>query len=257
MLWQSFTIVCNEAEWIEANVRSLYSFFDRIVVVDGAARGDGLGHGDGNALTGGQMGSTDGTQDILRRLERELPKLKVVYPMRPWAGKTDMCNAALVQMQPGWVFQRDIDEFWFPEDLERLKAAVDDSDYTDGEFYALHFWGDRRHHMKLSREVWGNALPWRRLFRWQDNEHWLSHEPPRMSRGQENVLSMEETRALGVRMYHYSYSDIGQLRKKEKFYGCELVSTIEQWRLNPESVPKNNDLTEYLGPHPVDLPVVE
>jgi hypothetical protein len=56
---------------------------------------------------------------------------------------------------------------------------------------------------------------------------------------------------------HYSYSDIGQLRKKERFYGVDLVPVIEQWRRNPQSVPKNADLTEYLGPHPVGLPLVE
>ena len=80
-----------------------------------------------------------------------------------------------------------------------------------------------------------------------------------MNREFENVLTMEETRAMGILMFHYGYAFLEQLRTREKFYGIEgqLVPTIEQWRLNPESVPKNADLTEYLGPHPVDLPVVE
>jgi hypothetical protein len=256
--WTSFTIVCNEAEWIEAQVRSCAEFYDRVVVVDGAAKGDGYGKGNGSKLTGGQMGSTDGTQDILRRLEKEIPKLKVVYATRPWQGKTFMCNAALFHVPHGWLMQRDVDEFWHLDDLKRLRDVVEDSDYTDAEFYAYHYWGDRRHHMRLSKEIWGNQLPWRRLFRYS-GERWESHEPPKLVREDENVLSMDETRALGLIMHHYSYCDLGQLRKKEIFYSIEgqLVPTIEQWRRDPESVPKNADLVEFTGVHPVNLPVVE
>jgi glycosyl transferase family 2 len=258
MLWQQLTIVCNEAPWVEANVRSLASFFDRIVVVDGAAPGDGYGKGDGKKLTGGHGASTDGTVSILRELETQLPNLKVVYTSHPWRGKTEMVQAAMRHMEPGWVFQRDVDEFWFEEDLQRLKSVVDDSDYTDAEFYAYHFWGDRAHHMRLSKDVWGNQIPWRRLFRWK-GERWESHEPPRMVREDEYLLSMDETRALDVLMYHYSYCDLGQLRKKEIFYDIpgQLVPTIEQWRRDPQSVPKNADLVEFTGQHPINLPLVE
>ncbi|HEU4344082.1 MAG TPA: hypothetical protein VFU31_21210 [Candidatus Binatia bacterium] len=260
MKWQSLTIVCNEAPWIEVQVRSLLDQFDRVVVVDGAAAGDTGGAGDGHNLTGGLHHSTDGTVEILQRLEREVPKLKVVYaPAGGWLNKTAMCNAGLFHMEPGWIVQRDVDEFFAPTAFQLLKWLVDDSDYTDVEFFAYHFWGDRRHYMRLSREIWGNVIPWRRVFRWQ-GEPWASHEPPRFKRKTaEKLLTMEETRALGIILWHYSYCDLGQLRKKEIFYGIQgqLVPTVEQWRKDPKSIPKNADLEEFNGLHPVKLPVVD
>lgn len=254
---QSITICCQERLLIEKQIRSLVDFFDRIIIVEGASRGDGLGHGDGRNITGGNISSTDGTVDILKRLQDEIPKLRVVFPpARGWGGKTEQINAGLQHAEPGWLYQRDADEFFFLEDLERLHAVIDDSDYTDVSFFARHFWGSARFHMKISRQTWGNELEWRRVWRW-NGEPFLSHEPPRLKRDYENLLTMEETRALGIYLFHYAYAFLEQIKVKQQFYSCDLLTTIEQWRLNPSSVPKNNDLTEYLGPHPVDLPVVE
>jgi len=66
----AFTIVCQGALTIAACVRHHAPLFDNYVVTEGASLEIPAGRGNGLRMTGGIPSSTDGTVEILRRLER-------------------------------------------------------------------------------------------------------------------------------------------------------------------------------------------
>lgn len=253
----AFTLVCQGALTISACVRHHAPLFDRYVVVEGAALEIPAGRGNGLRMTGGSPSSTDGTVDILRRLERQIPNLTVIYANgEPWPGKTAMCQAALEFCEPGWLWQIDADEFWWPEQVQFLQDLLEASDYTDVEVWMRHFWGTTEYHTELKNDApWGNSLPWRRVFRWK-GEPWASHEPPRLRRT-ELVLMRDETRSLGIVPMHLGYVHPSQFTARELFYGMKpgrLLDERQEWlkTSNPLSSPAGR-LVEYKGDFPLDV----
>lgn len=257
----SITIVCNAALWIERNLRHHAPYFDRQVVVEGASQDGDLGNG--LLLTGGKPNSTDGTLEILERMADELPNLCVVSAYRRhWNGKTEMMNAGLEHCEPGLVMQIDADEFWFGHDIGKIEILLRDTDRTDVEFYARHFVPTVDYHTLLSKEVWGNQLPWRRAWKWDGVAHWASHEPPRFVHT-ESVEDMDLTYLQGITMYHYGYATEADMRRREQYYAHrlkrgELVDVRRKWLAEKESKRdlKNSpwgELVRFEQDHPVDV----
>jgi len=254
-----FTIVLNGQPLIEPILRHACSMFDYGVCVEGASLPIPPGRGDGRLVTGGGASSTDGTVAVLKHLEKELSNLTVVYSAgEPWRGKAAMCDAAMDFCEPGWIWQVDSDEAFFPDQVELMRALLDSSmsHVTDVEYYAHHFWPSVDYHTALNPGQFGNALPWRRTFRWQ-GESWASHEPPRLQRSHEVVLSREDTRILGVLMFHFGYCVESQFIAREKFYGMppgRLVNERNEWLKTRDL---NNSpagaLVEFKGERPIDV----
>jgi glycosyltransferase involved in cell wall biosynthesis len=253
MNFTQLTIVLNGAFWIEENIRSLYDQTDRIVVVEGASLEVPRGRGSGLRLTGGSHRSTDGTVEILQQLEKELPKLRVIYATRPWRGKTEMCNVALGLCLPGWIVQRDVDEFFFPEEFEIIKATAKalPPDVGSIDFWAFHFWPDIDHHCILKDGEWGNNPPWKRFFRFNpQTDRWSSHEPPILG-NYPKTLDRNTTSELGVVLMHFGYVTRHQFEDRERFYalpiGCLLVE-LDRFEKTGEA-PRS--LVRYKGTHPL------
>lgn len=255
MKFTAFTIACQAALTLEQCIRSHAPLVDHYIAIEGVALNVPTTNGNGLKMTGGATNSTDGTVEILKRLEREIPNLAVVYAKEPWQGKTAMCNEVLKHAQHGWLWQIDADEFWKPIHVGLLKIILEESSYTDAEVWMYHHWPTLGIHTRLEPGVWGNTPPWRRWFKW-DGEPWVSHEPPRLNRP-EIVLDRDETRALGIIPHHFGYVAEQQFRLREKFYGLAQNSLVNERNLWLKKRDLNNSphgrLETFVGDYPLDV----
>src|SRR5258705_278577 len=67
-------------------------------------------------------GSTDGTLDILRRLENEDSRLKLVVESD--RGQSDALNLALARAKPSWVVWLNSDDVVLPGGLDAVRDAI-------------------------------------------------------------------------------------------------------------------------------------
>lgn len=258
MIHSAVIITCNSAEFIESNLRHHAPHFDRVIVCDGPSLprhpetvGNGL------RLTGGKPYSTDGTPGIVKKVMKDHQNVRLLARGDPWPGKVAKFNFALQHIQPGYIWQIDVDEFWHGHDIERLKAHLDKhSQYTAVEFWAWNFWGTVRHYTKMKIGGWGNKPPWRRIFRYDRGCKWTSHEPPRMTnKSPEKILTRTDTFLMGIYMYHYGYCKLSQLEAREKFYGLsrgQLTGPMIEWRKTKPKSSTAGELCVFGGRHPIN-----
>lgn len=253
-----FSIVFNGHRFTELSVRESLRQAERVVVVEGATNRESKHLGRGCQIAG-VPDSTDGTIDVLRKLEREFGKsrLRVVYAGGTyWPNKTEMVARALGHCHQGILMQKDIDEFWPDECVKVLRHIIPAGPYSDAEFHCKHFWSGPDYYCAIG-VGWSGGDPWRRAWLWS-GERVLSHEPPRFRMKWENLLPKEETRALGLGFFHYSYADMHNVSQKEKFYGLhkgQLVEPMRHWRKMgcPQGKAPCGHLVKYDGPHPIDI----
>jgi len=249
----AITIVCNGALTIGKCLEHHAPLFDRWIVVDGPSLPSRETSGDGRRLTGGLPYSTDRTVEIVREFSKRHPNVVLLTHPTPWPSKVAKFNSALRMLSPGVVWEIDSDEFWFPQDIERVSQRMLNEGYSDAEFFARHFWGDTNHHTPLKIGVWGNEPAWRRAFLFNSNNYFVSHEPPRMNR-KETLLTRDDTLAMGVVLYHYGYVDRKQYEARERYYGLQpgqLTGEYDQWKKDGTGCP--HQLTEFKGTHPTQL----
>lgn len=251
-------ITCNSADCIETNLRNHAAHFDRVVVCDGPSLpGKRETVGNGLRLTGGKNHSTDGTQEIVRKVIRDFPHVTLLTRNNPWPGKVSKFNAALEFLKPGYVWQIDCDEFYHGKDIQKLKGFLDSHPYyTDVEFWARNFWGSVKHYTSMKPGAWGNSPPWRRVFKYDHRDRFKTHEPPRMFRQvPERLLTRMQTYQMGIFMHHYGYVKSSQFRARELFYGLsngQLVNSLLEWRKEKPLASSAGELCIFLGKHPID-----
>lgn len=253
-----FTIVFNGQPFIEGNIRESLRQADVVSVVEGATNREAKELGNGIQITG-KPDSDDGTVEILKRLQSEFPRqLKVVFANgKFWRNKTQMVEVALKSCVHGVLVQKDVDEFHFDSQMAMVRMILSTFDYSDMDFHTLHFWADRDWHVALTNGLWGGGDPWRRAWLWY-GENVISHEPPRFRRRWENVLSKEDTRALGLVFHHHSYSCFENVLKKQRFYGLhdtQLIGPMLDWlRQGKPEVGPPGKMVKFKGEHPPDVP---
>lgn len=256
-----FTIVFQQAQFIEFNVRESLRQAEFVSVVEGATNRERRELGNGIQITG-KPDSTDGTIEVLKRLQFEFPKrLRVQFANgRFWRDKTTMVSRALLHVKAGLLLQKDADEFWFDWQIKLLRHAMIDGGFSDAEFYCRHFWASDKWHVAMKKGLWGGGDPWRRAWLW-NGEGVESHEPPRFRRRWENLLERDETRALGLVFFHASYSDFDNVRQKERFYGLkpgELTTPMMAWlKAGCPNPGPPGPMTRYDGPYPPDWPKIK
>ena len=224
-------IVLNGEPFLRYNLRGLYPFAKRIVVVEGADPAAAfLASADGH--------SRDGTLEVLGDFKRrEDPEGKVVvvtaedhgYSDGFWPGEKDEQSRAYWSRAIGdWLWQVDVDEFYHPEDIRRiLEYLTGHGDVTCLAFNAYHFWGGFEYlidggkywSIHFAGEPHGAI---RRVFRWNPDYRYRTHRPPTIVdvTGQ-NITRrclLNATTRIGVRMYHYSMVLPSQMREKAEYY---------------------------------------
>lgn len=106
-------VVLNESDLIERALSSVLSFADDIVVVDG--------------------GSTDGTQDIARRLGARVIQRRHDFERFPDSDLSRERNVATRALRTPWVFMLDADEF-VPPGLAELVPRLAECEEVDAVF---------------------------------------------------------------------------------------------------------------------------
>jgi glycosyltransferase involved in cell wall biosynthesis len=129
----------NEQEFIGLTLAHLYDKVDRIIVIEGAVENRPNSTEDGHSI--------DDTWEIISDFKQNKDPDKKVTAVRinkHWKNLEEMKQTFLDMSTPGdWILINDADEFYMPEDIDRLRVAIDRMPYAS-EFVPnfLHFYGD-------------------------------------------------------------------------------------------------------------------
>lgn len=272
-------IVLNGEPFLRYNLRALYPFAHQIIVAEGASpKAAHVATDDGHSI--------DTTLATLRQFQAEEdPEQKLVivtaedegHPNGFWPGEKDQQSQAYAKRATGdWLWQIDIDEFYDPEDMQRIcRLLLADPDLTCLTFNARHFWGGFDYLVEgglfinhnFQGEPWG---AYRRLFRWKPGYQYLTHRPPTLGDATGRDITSQKKRNLTrepyerpVVMHHYTavfphqvlpkgayYAGLGQTTVREKFE--RFSATLDQQSAIKiyDHYGTNNWLQRFTGSHP-------
>lgn len=241
-----------------SNIKRLMPYAHDMVIVEGATHAfTGNWDGDTTGMTKDGW-STDGTRALLLN-SYKLPhwenKVNLVLASEFWDGKTSMCRKWQELATGDYMWQIDADEFYREEDIVRVIKMLEEHPYEEVHFKAHHFWGDFHH--KVSKEtdhLWGNDIPWKRIFKKHDRGEWRLHEPPTYFPTCESsdICTRDMTNAMGINLFHYSMVSRQQAEFKSKFFrNPDYLKMFDAWQYNHEIPLIRGTRTErFNGEHP-------
>jgi hypothetical protein len=238
-------IVLNGEPFTRYNLRSLYPFAHQIIVAEGASpKAKSIATPDGH--------SVDGTLDLLRRFKKEEDpdgKLIIVtaedagHPNGFWPGEKDEQSQAYALRATGdYLWQIDIDEFYKPEDIERIISMLDrNPTISQISVPQLNFWGGFEYLVDglfLSRFYYelGNGVP--RIFRWGHGYQYVTHRPATVQdpKGEDlrngNWVHGDRLKSQGIYCYHYATLFPDSVGKKMRYYlqhGWDGLEDLDKW----------------------------
>ena len=269
-------IVLNGEPFTRYCLRSIYPYAYEIIVVEG-------GHEDAKAVCTPDGHSIDGTLETLYKFKKDEDpenKLTIVtrdgfWPKKDELGRdrTPQSRAYAERAKGNYLWQIDIDEFYKAQDMHKLIDMLkQDPSITAVSFPYINFWGDL--HYKI--DGWNlrrGASYCHRLFKWNSNFYYLTHEPPTII--DENKVDLRninwvkgyKLKRRKIYMYHYPQLFPLQVKQKilvykdEKPDGC---SDILEWAennyfkiTNPFNIERHywlpSWLERYSGDHPVEV----
>lgn len=214
-------IVLNGEPFTRYNLLALYPYAHQIIVVEGATRAArGVATNDGHSI--------DGTLEVLHRFKAEEDpddKLIIVAPGGFWPEKDEMSAAYAAHATGDYLWQIDIDEFYLPQDIERIITILDqDPSITQVSFRTRTFWGGLDYLVDgwyLRRAVMRDS---NRVFKWGEGYQYSSHRPPTVI--DPNGVPMHSKHYVAGRkleqeqiyMYHYSLLFPKQVHEKAMYY---------------------------------------
>jgi glycosyltransferase involved in cell wall biosynthesis len=205
-------IVLNGEPFVGHSLRAIYDFADEIIVIEGAVE---------NAMFAARPdgSSADRTVEIIRALPD--PDRKITLVQGRWRDKVEQSNAYLARATGDYVWQVDSDEMYLPEDLAAVRAMLnEDPAITMVTFYCRPFWHNL--HTQLVGPPWETV--YRRVFKRVPGARFVSHRPPTVvgADGRDlatlRMVRANEMRRRGLFMFHYSFVDPEQVRRKIEYY---------------------------------------
>ncbi|MCV0439768.1 MAG: glycosyltransferase [Hydrogenophaga sp.] len=250
----------NEEEFAEAVLSSLYDEVDRILVIEGAVENRPNATEDGH--------STDRTVEILADFKANRDpdnKLIIISIPKFWKDLEEMKQTFLDMSVPGdWMLINDADEFYRPEDIRRLRRAIELNPHAQ-EFVPnfLHFYGDFNH-VAVPGPEWQPQH--QRVFKFVRGMKYNSHPVVADPVGHCTYFSPHyQVRRVMLNdffIYHYGYARAGMdevMEQKQAYYKGELAKhdgadekfdqKVKDWCANAEPV------LEYDGEHPSAIAV--
>jgi glycosyltransferase involved in cell wall biosynthesis len=245
----------NEEEFAEAVLSSIYDEVDRILVIEGAVENRPGATEDGH--------STDRTLEILKDFKANRDpdnKLVIITISKFWKNLEEMKQTFLDMSIPGdWIIINDADEFYRPEDIRRLRQAIELEPHAC-EFVPnfLHFYGDYNY-VAVPGPEWQPQH--QRVFKYVRGMKYHSHPVVTDPGGQCTYFSPHyQPRRVMLNdffIYHYGYARINMndiMTQKQEYYRDELAKhggadkkfdqKVEDWFAATEPV------LEYDGEHP-------
>jgi hypothetical protein len=214
----------NEEDFAPLVLGSLYDEVDEILVVEGAVKNRPNQTEDGH--------STDKTREIIRDfMDNKDPdgKVKLISIRKPWKDLEEMKQTFLDMCFPGdWIIINDADEFYRPEDIRRLRVAIDRNPHAC-EFVPLflHFYRDFGH-IAVPAAEWQPQH--QRVFKYTEGMRYASHPIVTDAAGRCTYFSPEyQPRRVMLNdffIYHYGYARVGMdevMKNKQAYYEKELA----------------------------------
>lgn len=269
-------IVLNGEPFTAYNLRSLYPFAHEIIVVEGASP-------KASAIATPEGHSVDNTLDVLQFFkENEDPEHKLTiitaedegHPNGFWPGEKDEQSLAYAKRATGeYLWQVDIDEFYQPQDVERIMALLKaDPSISAMSFKQITFWGG----FDYLADGWflrGGEDVYHRLFRWGQGYDYAAHRPPTVCDAEgrnlrtQHWINGKETSKMGLFLYHYSLVFPKQVEEKCEYYrkqdwkhsknACEWAQNDYFGLKNPFRVHNVYNypswLSRFKGQHPPEI----
>ena len=232
-------IVLNGHPFIKYNLEALYPFAHEIIVVEGACPSAAA-----TARTDGH--SLDGTYESLLEFAATMDpehKVKIVTAADEgstngfWTEKNQMSQAYATRATGNFLWQIDSDEFYMPEDMAKLIRLLEEKPgITAASFYCMFFWGGIRYVMDGFSFRTGDSI-FHRLFAWSPDYEYVTHRPPTVvnENGVDlrsiNHLTVEDTKAMGIRLYHFDMILPKQAANKSSYYSKVDWHSLEGKRI--------------------------
>lgn len=214
----------NEEEFAPLVLASIYDEVDQIIVIEGA-----VGERD-DATEDGH--STDRTLEILKDFkENKDPdnKIQLISIKRAWKSLEEMKQTFLDLTSKGdWLIINDADEFYRPEDIRRVRVAIDRHPHAS-EFVPLflHFYRDFSH-VAVPGPEWQPQH--QRIIKNMGGMKYNSHPVATMIDGHCSYFSswMQPRRFMikDLFVFHYGYARSGMddiMKSKQAYYEKELA----------------------------------
>jgi hypothetical protein len=169
--------------------------------------------------------SKDGTTEWLNTL---IGDARIsVYRKQLWNGKVEMINTALKTIkEPCVLMQVDADEFWTPDQIEKIVALLERGPYDCAYFLCHYYVGHSI--VTVGENCYGNRPgEWLRAWRFEPGMVQAKHEPPVLQGSQKHCMRREDTDALGLRFEHFAYTTRSRVEFKEKYY--KYPNAAAQW----------------------------
>jgi hypothetical protein len=211
-------IVVNGEPFIKYNLENLYPHAHEILIVEGAV--EKFKHGatsDGHSL--------DNTVRIITEFPDPEKKIRLIQHEGFWQEKDEMSNAYMACCTGDYIWQIDVDEFYKPEDIEKVRFFLEENpDATRIDIQTINFWHGFKAVIQGASYCFG-ADRFRRIFKFRPGYRYLTHRPPTVIDGGGNnccdarVVTAEElVERLNVYMYHYSYVFQNYVQDKAEYY---------------------------------------
>lgn len=218
---------------LSAAFRQVQDIAHEIYVIEGATQLAKFSSADGR--------STDGTIDFLHDAMRKDRRIKLIQKKNLWDDKNQMVCATNNIFQGDYVWQLDSDEFYHENDIPRIVKMLEDRQPLEVDFYSYVFWGGYTDCItERTGKTWTNEKPKRRIFRNKPGvSFWTSHNPPSYHYDettecseQVNVITREETLAMGMKIFHYSYVERAQAEFKSRYYlkAFDYAAAWDAWQ---------------------------
>jgi hypothetical protein len=237
-------IVLNGEPFTRYCLRSIYPFAYEIIIVEG-------GHEGAKSVCTPDGHSVDGTLETLYKFKQEEDtenKLIIVtrngfWPKKDELGRdrTPQSRAYAEKATGDYLWQIDIDEFYKYEDMSYIAQMLStNSSISSISFKQKSFWGGINY-ISESYALLRNRGGWHRIFKWNMNYKYVTHEPPTVI--DENGIDVRKRKWItgemmakkNIFMYHYSLLFPWQVEQKVKIYKEEKpvhCAEIDIWAKN-------------------------
>lgn len=245
----------NESEFVHSVLSSIYNEVDKIFLIEGAVKNRPNATEDGHSIDN----TVELINDFIKNNDTH-KKITFVQIKRPWHNLEEMKQTFLDMARPGdWILINDADEFYMPDDIKRLRLAIDRNPYVC-EFVPtfLHFYGD----------IFTVAKPgpeWQpfhqRFFKYTRGMKYINHPTVTDAEGYDTYFSPQYWNRRYLMndffIYHYGYARRNMdkiMTDKQEYYEKELAAhgaankkfdqKVKDWINNSEPV------LIYDGSHP-------
>lgn len=248
----------NEEEFAPLVLISIYDKVDRILVIEGAVQNNSRSTSDGHSI--------DKTREVLADFKANHDPDKKVVVMsinRHCKNLEEMKQTFLDVSTPGdWLIINDADEFYMPQDIDRLRKAID-LNPAACEFVPnfLHFYNDF-YHVAVPGPEWQPQH--QRIFKYVRGMKYNSHPVVTDPAGHCTYFSphYQHRRVMlsNFFIYHYGYARKNMdeiMEAKKEYYEKELAAhgaankkfdkKVSDW------ISRTEPVLEYDGKHPVAI----